>query len=74
MENGREIILSRKEISFWIEEGYALYSSRPVIEKYFKKNYKIWIYTNENIEKLVVQYYSHIDINIILINKKINIF
>ena len=66
--------MSRKEISFWIEEGYALYSSRPVIEKYFKKNYKIWIYTNENIEKLVAQYYSHIDIEIILINKKINIF
>ena len=54
--NGKRNYFERK-ISFWIEEGYALYSSRPVIEKYLKKITK-YGYIQKN-EKLVAQYYSY---------------
>lgn len=74
MENSREIILSRKEVSFWLAEGFALYQSKPIVEKYSKKNYKIWIYTEKNVEKLVMKYFADYNIEIILINDLRSIF
>ena len=64
--------MSKKNISFWIEEGYALYSSRPVVKKYYKRGYKIWIYTHINIEELVRDYYCNIEFEIIIIDKQSN--
>lgn len=66
--------MRKKDISFWIEEGYALYSSRPLVKKYHNKNYRIWIYTQKNMEKLVTQFFSELNIEIILIEQKRNIY
>ena len=68
-----EIILKKKDVSFWIEEGYALYSSKPLVKKYYKKNYTIWIYTRKNMEDLVIKFFPEINIKIILIEQKSNI-
>jgi hypothetical protein len=60
--------LKSKKISFWIEEGFALYSSEPVVKKYYNKNYIIYIYTTSNMKNLVSDYFSGLNINIIIID------
>ena len=60
--------MKSKKISFWIEEGFALYSSEPVVKKYYNKNYIIYIYTTSNMKNLVSDYFSGLNINIIIID------
>ena len=66
--------MKKKDISFWIEEAYALYSSRPLVEKYYNKNYRIWVYTQKNMEDLVSKYFADLNIEVILIEQKRNIY
>ena len=35
--------MKKKEITFWVEPLFAIYSARPLINRYIKKNYKVWI-------------------------------
>ena len=35
--------MKKKEITFWAEPLFAIYSARPLINRYIKKNYKIWV-------------------------------
>ena len=39
--------MKKKEITFWIEPLFVIYSAQPLIKRYIKKNYKIWILLRE---------------------------
>ena len=32
--------MKKKEITFWIEPLFVIYSAQPLIKRYIKKNYK----------------------------------
>ncbi len=55
-------------ISFWVEEGFAFYSSIPYINHYLKKNYKVWLYLNEDLIKTDHTLLKNKNIEIVIID------
>jgi hypothetical protein len=61
--------LKNKKISFWIEENFALYSSKPIVEKYYKNGYEIYIYTSSIMGESTKYYLSEYDVTVINTDK-----
>lgn len=45
-----------KNVAFWCENIFGFYTLKPIVERYQKKNYKIFVYTRKHNIKIFINY------------------